>query len=210
MRRALAVFSLTALACTGPDIPARQPAYPFDDPGTGDVFHWPRGYNPVRFWVDPRGALTRRTEEGLDKWRAQFLYGEFSGTIVSDSLDADVLVTWGSNVPADVPPDTGPPVNACNGLTTFSVDSTNTVDDYWRVEVNVPASAATPEQIAACVVRVTLHEIGHALGLIGLHSADTADIMYAFPRVTTPSDGDRRTVEVLYHTAPTIAPRPRP
>jgi hypothetical protein len=45
--------------------------------------------------------------------------------------------------------------------------------------------------------------------LIGNHSADTADIMYAFPRVTAPSEGDRRTVEVLYHTMPTIAPRPR-
>ena len=75
-----------------------------------------------------------------------------------------------------------------------------------RAEVNLSGSF-TPEQVAACVVRVTVHELGHAIGILR-HSSNPADLMYPSPAVAAPSDGDRRTVEVLYHTAPTIRPRP--
>jgi predicted Zn-dependent protease len=50
-----------------------------------------------------------------------------------------------------------------------------------------------------------MHELGHALGLLQ-HSPDTTDLMHSSPRVRAPSD--RRSVEVLYHTEPTIAPKP--
>ena len=55
---------------------------------------------------------------------------------------------------------------------------------------------------------VTIHEVGHALGLFQ-HSTDSlSDIMASPPRVSLPSDGDRRTVEVLYHTPATLSPPP--
>ena len=206
MRRALLLLGTVLGACSDPTIPVRSAAYAFDL--GGDVFHWPTTppQRDMKLWVDPRGALPRLAQQGLDQWEAQFLYGEFRGIIVADSLDADVLLKWGSAVPPDVPPDTGPPVNACNGVTVISTDSTNTLDDYIRAEVNLSGSF-TPEQVAACVVRVTLHELGHAIGLLR-HSSDSADLMYPSPKVAAPSDRDRRTVEVLYHTAPTIFPRP--
>jgi hypothetical protein len=49
---------------------------------------------------------------------------------------------------------------------------------------------------------------GHALGLLK-HSPSTLDIMNQTPTVSTPSSTDRRTVEVLYHTAATVAPPPQ-
>ena len=208
MKRALWLVGIAALAaCSDPTIPVRSAAYAFDL--AGEVFHWPTTppQRDMKLWVDPRGALPRLAQQGLDQWEAQFLYGEFRGIIVADSLDADVLLKWGSAVPPDVPPDTGAPVNSCNGGTLIPMDTvTNTLYDLIRAEVNVSGSF-TPEQVAACVVRVTIHELGHAIGILN-HSPDTLDIMFPNPRVAAPSDGDRRTVEVLYHTAPTIRPRP--
>lgn len=208
MRRALWLLGTVLAACSDPTIPVRSAAYAFDDVLTGDVFHWPTTppQRDTKLWVDPRGALPRLAQQGLDQWEAQFLYGEFRGIIVADSLDADVLLKWGGAVPPDVPPDTGAPVNACTGSTLITTDSTNTLDDYIRAEVNLSGSF-TPEQVAACVVRVTNHELGHVLGILR-HSPNPADLMYPSPGVAAPSDGDRRTVEVLYHTAPTIRPRP--
>ena len=46
---------------------------------------------------------------------------------------------------------------------------------------------------------------GHTLGL-GSHSADTNDLMNPLPRRLALSDRDRYTIQVLYHTTPTIGP----
>lgn len=207
MRPPLVTACLGALvACAEPMVPQRDPAYGFDDPATGDVFRWPAARLPVRLWVDPRGAMPRLVGDGLGAWEALFLYGEFRGVTVSDSLDADVIVRWANTVPPDVPPDPGPPAFACQGVTQYSIDATNVLDDYVRVAIGVRAGY-TDAQVAACASRVATHELGHVLGIFQ-HSPDTADLMYASPRVPRPSDGDRRTIEVLYHTEPTIAPRP--
>jgi hypothetical protein len=206
MKRGIPLLAAALAACGDPLIPARAPAYPFADGLTGDVFHWPADRLPVRYWVDPRGALPRLTRAALADWEAQFLYGELRGVLVADSLDADVLVVWGGTVPNDVPPDPGTPVVACNGVTQYTVDSTNTLSDYIRAEINVQGGF-TDAQVAACVARTTTHEVGHTIGILN-HSPDPADLMNSTPTVPAPSDGDRRTVEVLYHTPPTIAPRP--
>jgi hypothetical protein len=65
----------------------------------------------------------------------------------------------------------------------------------------------TPEQVEACVRRTTVHEFGHVLGLFQ-EAPDTLAVMYAPPRVAEPAPVDRRTVQVLYHTAPTLGPPP--
>ncbi len=203
-RRAALVAVL--VGCENPAIPSRTPAYDFNDPATGDVFRWPANRLPVRVWTDPRGALPRLTTAGLQAWEASFLYGEFRGALTGDSLQADVVMRWADSVPPDVPPDPGPVAFACSGVTRLSVDASNTLDDYVRIDIRINLGY-TAEQVAACVARVAPHELGHALGLLQ-HSPDTLDLMHANPRVAAPSDGDRRTAEVLYHTAATIAPRP--
>jgi hypothetical protein len=204
--RVLLVVAAAALACDQPTIPTRTAAYPFDF--AGDVFHWPASHLPVRYFADARGAMRTIVQDGLAAWQAPFLYGEFTGTLVADSAGADVIVLWRDSVPPDVPPDPGPPVSACSGVTSFQLDSTSTIEGPLRVTLWV-AGVATAAQVAACMRRVTLHELGHSLGLLQ-HSPDTLDVMAAPPGVAVPSERDRQTVEVLYHTPPTIRPPPRP
>lgn len=201
-----ALLLAAVVACDGPVIPTRSPAYAFDDPVSGDVFRWPASHLPVRIWTDPRGAMPRLAATGVRDWETLFLYGEFRGVVVSDSGSADVLLRWSGSVPPDVTPDPGPAVFACDGLTRLSIDAANRLDDYVRIDIGVNLGY-TDAQVAACVARVVTHELGHALGILQ-HSPDTADLMHANPRVPLPSDRDRRTVEVLYHTQPTIGPRP--
>jgi len=59
--------------------------------------------------------------------------------------------------------------------------------------------------VVNCLERVTIHELGHTLGLFA-HSTSELDLMHPNPRVRVPSPADRATAEILYHTAPTIGP----
>lgn len=172
------------------------------------VFHWPAAALPVRFYADPRGAMPALASLGVGSWEAQFLYGEFRGTLVSDSSQADVIVQWSGSVPPDVPPDPGPPVMACGGQTVYpSWVMGSSPGRAVRVTLGA-LTGYTQAQVAACLQRVAIHELGHAIGLLK-HSSSPLDIMNQMPTVTLPSDTDRRTVEVLYHTTATVVPPPR-
>ncbi|HEY6783931.1 MAG TPA: hypothetical protein VI159_03215, partial [Gemmatimonadales bacterium] len=76
---------------------------------SGDIFHWPANRLPVRFWADPRGNMNALVQNAIDVWQNQFMYGEFTGVIVSDSAHADVQFTWADSVPPTTAPDNGPP-----------------------------------------------------------------------------------------------------
>jgi predicted Zn-dependent protease len=156
----------------------------------------------------PQGNLVFLVQHAVDAWAGLFLYNEFSGVLVSDSSAADVIVAWSGSVPADVPPDPGPPVPACQGLTNVpAVDSaTNRLRGPFHVYLGM-LGGYTPAQVQACLRRTAIHEVGHVLGLF-LESPAPQDIMYVTPAVDAPSEQDRRTVEVLYHTPPTVLPPP--
>jgi predicted Zn-dependent protease len=62
--------------------------------------------------------------------------------------------------------------------------------------------------MAACFRRVVHHELGHTLGILS-HSPATTDLMYGTPTVETPTERDRNTAQVVYHTPSTISPPPR-
>jgi predicted Zn-dependent protease len=167
------------------------------------VFHWPADRIPVRFYAQPSGNLPYLTERASGVWASMFLYDEFAGQLVSDSAAADVIVLADSA--PDVVPDTGPPVFACTGVTLYPpVDSTNRLTGRLHVQLTV-LSGYTAAQVAACLRRTTIHEIGHALGLLQ-HSPNAGDIMHGPPVVDLPSEQDRRTVERLYHTPATVLP----
>jgi hypothetical protein len=209
---AMLFAALIAAGCE-PTIPVRDCSgctYDFADTIPPDtlVFHWPAVAQPVRFYADPRGAMPALVSFGIDSWEAQFLYGEFRGVLVSDSSQADVIVQWRGSVPPDVPPDPGTPVAACDGATVYPSWAIGTAPGRaLRVTLGVLAGYTSP-QVAACLRRITTHEIGHALGLLR-HSPSSFDIMNQTPTVALPSSADRRTVEVLYHTVATVQPPPR-
>jgi hypothetical protein len=208
--RVLTTVTIIALVLGCSDIltPSRAPRYPADHPFLpGEIFRWPTGRLPVRYFADTRGTMRALVARGLSVWQQQFLYGEFRGQLVADSTNADVIVVWEDSVPPDVPPDTAGAVGACGGVTTILIDSTNTITEALRVLVRV-SPGFTTGQVAACLPRVTAHELGHSIGLLR-HSSGPDDLMSAPPRVDVPSARDRRTAEVLYHTPATIQPPPR-
>lgn len=202
-------------ACSDPTIPDRSGIYSVADtviigPDTTiELFRWPENRLPVRFWADPQGNMAFLVTRAIDVWEEQFLYGEFRGVLVADSNRADVIVKWIDSVPPDVPPDPGPPLNSCRGVTTFVFDTA--LVGPVHVTLEVFGVSATAAQVQACMRRVAIHELGHALGL-GLpssrHSAFDEDIMFSPPLVDYPSRFDRRSVETLYHMTPTIGPPP--
>ncbi|HKA59039.1 MAG TPA: matrixin family metalloprotease [Gemmatimonadales bacterium] len=208
MRRALLIGTAVVVACSEPTIPERAAWYGFDN--AGDVFHWPRNRLPVRYYADTRGSMSDIVTHGLGSWESQLLYGEFTAEMVADSNVADVIVTWFDSVPPYAPPDPGAPVFACDGVTTFLFDAAGTsLTDPIRTQIRITtAQSYTLEQVAACVRRVVVHELGHTIGLLQ-ESPAPEDVMYSTVAVAAPSGRDRQTLQVLYHTTPTIAPAPR-
>ena len=209
---ALALTGVVAAGCE-PTVPVRGCAgctYDFADtipPDTSLVFHWPAARLPVRYYADSRAAMPALVATGIATWNAQFLYGEFRAVQVADSTAADVIVQWEAAPPPDVPPDTST-VDACAGSTTNpSVVFRDSSARVLHVTLGVKAGAFTDAQVAGCLRRVAIHELGHSLGLLK-HSLSRFDIMNVVPTVSFSSVTDRRTVELLYHTPPTVLPPP--
>jgi len=202
------VLAAIAAACSDPMVPRHAPVYAFADI-FGDVFHWPADRLPVRFYADTRGDLHTLVADAVSAWERQFLYGEFRGVLVADSTAADVIVGWADSVPPVVDPDGGPPVDACGGVTQGILDSTGRAfAEPFRTRISIlTGTVYTPAQVQACVRRVTIHELGHSLGVLR-EAPDTQAIMYLTPRVPAPAAIDRRSVEVLYHTPATLSPPP--
>jgi hypothetical protein len=200
---------LLAAACSDPLVPSRAAIYPFAD-AFGDVFHWPADRLPVRIYADPRGDLSALVSRAADLWARQLLYGELKVVIVADSNRADVIVRWADSVPPAATPDPGPPVEACGGVTQVVLDSSGLAfEGPFETELQIlTGTVFTPEQVAACVRRTTVHELGHSFGLFQ-EASDTLSVMRSPPLVSEPAPIDRRTVQVLYHTAATLAPPPR-
>jgi len=203
MKRVLLL--VLALGCGDILTPSRTPRYLSDL--AGEVFHWPSDRLPVRYFADTRGTMPVLVRASLQAWEDQFLYGEFTGTMVADSNAADVIIIWQDSIPPDVPPDTAGALGACDGVTSYVIDSTGAMTEPIRVQLRVRLGFTEP-QVAACMERVAAHELGHTLGIL-THSPATTDLMYGTPATKTPTNRDRNTAQVLYHTTSTIEPPPR-
>ena len=204
MKRVL-LLVLLALGCGDILTPSRTPRYLSDL--AGEVFRWPSDRLPVRYFADTRGTMPVLVRTSLQAWEDQFLYGEFTGTLVADSNAADVIIIWQDSIPPDVPRDTTGALGACDGVTSYVIDSTGTMTEPIRVQLRVRLGFTEP-QVAACMERVAAHELGHTLGIL-THSPATTDLMYGTPATKTPTNRDRNTAQVLYHTTSTIEPPPR-
>jgi len=204
------------VACADIAAPSRGDAYEWRRlQGTSSgvdtlSFHWAGADLPVRFWAEDSLNLPAHVQGGIGRWEAVFLYGEFSGVVVSDSSTADVIVTTGiapkggfsiARLESGFAPE-------CQGATDIELSS-NGQQILRPIRVYVdPRFAPGSPGVDDCMALTTTHELGHALGIF-THSPDPEDIMYADPAVSALSRRDRSTAELAYHTEPTLTIAPR-
>jgi hypothetical protein len=201
--------TFAAAACGDIASPARTDVYEWRAersavPGPGLdtlAFHWGLDHLPVRIWVEDAEDLPAHVARAIEVWEDVFLYGEFRGTLVSDSAAADVIVRAG-------PPESEPPKTVrhsatapeCSGATDLDVDDGNT---QLTLPIRVFLDPVPVPGVERCLALTSIHELGHALGMFA-HSDAASDIMFGQPDVELPSDRDRRTAEAAYHTPPTL------
>jgi len=154
---------------------------------------WPdRTRDPVRVWVGSGSAIAgwqddfpQRVRDAFDEWQGLGIPVRF--VFVTDSLDADVHVSWIDHFPTPI-----------SGKTLWARDR-----NWWIVNANITLALHHNGGEAldeASVKAIALHEVGHLLGLD--HTSDTTTIMTARVRVRDLSPADRATMKLLYSLPP--------
>lgn len=212
-RRAAAVtllLGLAGLACSDLSAPTRVSPYEWrliipSSTGLDSLtFRWERGQLPVRYWVEDSLGLPAHVENAIATWRGAFLYGEWDGTLVGDSGQADVIVRL---MTPPVKPSAAMRYHAllpeCQGATDIDTLATR---HQLALPIRVYLDPRLPGSgLDACLAVTATHELGHTLGLIQ-HSTDPADVMYSNPATGTLSARDIRTAEAIYHLEADIVP----
>ena len=92
----------------------------------------------------------------------------------------------------------------CQATTLPHVDNARQVHLPMHVYISARFAPELPAT-QACLALTLTHEIGHTLGIFR-HSPRPEDLMYGNPTVTGPSERDRNTAEILYHTPANVVP----
>lgn len=221
MRASIGLLLTGTLALTGCNeliSPPRVVAYEYrlfeqrDGGGTDTLaFRWPRQELPVRFWVAPGSDLQVHLATAIGRWEDVFLYGEWRGTIVTDSSTADIHVFNRPPSPSDAPSNLRrleALAPECRGAYDFSTNAASTVLLRPMRLYVWPRIAGDGPDLDRCYSITTTHEVGHALGIFE-HSPTSTDVMFPDPTLDGLSERDRATAELLYHLPPKITPGPR-
>jgi predicted Zn-dependent protease len=179
-------------------------------------FAWPASALPVKIWVQDTVGLPADMHAAVDAWKNVLVYGELAATFVADSATADIIVRGTPPAPAPVAAgvrrlwaSSSAPA-ACEGGTDVYVSAPDHTKLWTPIRVYVIPKYSLDDPLTPdCLARVSIHELGHALGLFR-HSPDPLDIMYSFPdtSVRAPSEGDATTILTLYHQRSDLRPRP--
>jgi hypothetical protein len=179
-------------------------------------FAWRAHDLPIKIWVHDTAGLPDDVRAAVAAWQGVLIFGELAVSYVSDSADAQIIVRGSAPPP---PPETPSGVTglrfhsapaACEGGTDVFVSAPDHTKLWTPIRVYViPKYLLSDPETAPCLARVTIHELGHALGLFR-HSPNVEDIMFSFPEVDAPSDVDAATVQFLYHQTPDLRAAPAP
>jgi len=211
LRRLAIGAVLPLLACDTPTIPAESAAY---DPAglTGFLYHWGAG-REIAIFVDPTAApagtdLDADVRHGIAVWSATTRLGELRARIVTTVEQADVIVRHAS-APRLVESATCPPAPVGAAGDTFfcvlddaALTLTARAGPPGRVKMLVTVDRSFADDAAQFRAIVT-HELGHVFGL-GAHTGAADDVMFAFPRRSTPSAADARTLRALLAARPDV------
>ncbi|HEY9687592.1 MAG TPA: tetratricopeptide repeat protein [Coleofasciculaceae cyanobacterium] len=167
----------------------------------GKIVRWALSKMPLKLYVEkaPHGirnfqpAFISQIPKALDVWAAT-LNHQLSYRLVDDPEQADLRLTWTNTI--DTRGHDG------DGGTSYTAGLTipNIHDDqirYMDIKIATFDIKGKPQN-TEIIYAVAIHELGHALGLLG-HSSDPGDIMYAQNQhVTAPSNRDKNTIRKLY------------
>lgn len=155
-------------------------------------YRWPdRQTEPMRVWVQSSqldafdAGYPQLVREAFSTWHAAGVPIYFSFTL--DSARAEILVTWIDRF-----------AERMTGRTRWAHDR-----HQWIVGGSIELALHQPDGSPldrAAVRAITLHEVGHLIGLD--HTASEANVMSARVRVTELSEADRATARLVYALPP--------
>ena len=207
----LGILGSAVLACASPTVDGVAPDY---DPTVltgGVLYHWPVG-REIAVLVLPAGEapdLPASTRVAATRWRSALAYRELTFRIVDRIDEADIIVRDRA-VPS--------PVDAadCGDVHPTGSPGSTVFCRSGSIAAVLPLVAGPPGRAKVLVtidvaplagsgdlLAVTMHELGHAIG-IGGHSPNADDVMFAAPTVTRPSRADARTLRYVLHRRPTL------
>lgn len=164
--------------------------------------HWLPAAMPIKIYLAPGTGIKEYRDEyaGIIKqsfadWGAAS-QGKVSFDYVNSPDDASIICTWVDD-PKQV-------INPAEGGQALVAPSTSGVMGRTKIKILTQNPGVASKVTEASVRHICLHEIGHALGILG-HSSQPGDIMFTTVNFSSPlaglSERDKKTIFAIY-TAP--------
>lgn len=170
----------------------------------GKITRWAIPEMPLKVWIErsPQGirnfqpAFIAQVPRAMDAWMG-VMDGHLSYEIVNSREEADIRVSWTNTIDTKGH-------NADGGTAYTAGIMVPRIRDemlqYTEVKIATFDILGNP-QTSDVIYAVAIHELGHALGLMG-HSDEPGDIMYAQNQhISKPSQRDITTLRKLYSMA---------
>lgn len=171
----------------------------------GDIVNWPKEKMPLRVFIKPASGVRgykpvfdSYVTRSFDTWCQ--VCPKLSYKLVSEAKDADIKIIW-TDKPLSLEESGRTRQKA--GLTDVeNNDKCEITKARVRIRTLNPFNSESPVREGECA-SVTMHEIGHSLGLG--HSTGVSDIMYfgsSSKQTGLPSGRDKATLAKIYQALP--------